>query len=132
MWVWLVLIVRLHCTKYEVFHYVFRNGKLHFLLILNGKLHFLCSIWDPQRSIQKGVHCVKSVHIRNYSGLNFPAFGPEQCRIRTLFTQWTFTEEILNGKLHFLCNATNDVESGKLRWRPLFKIFKNNLSQYAS
>ena len=32
-------------------------------------------------------HCVKSVCIRSYSGPYFPAFRPEQLRIRTLFTQ---------------------------------------------
>ena len=46
-------------------------------------------------------HCVKSVHIRSFSGPYFPAFrlnterywnarkyGPEKPRIGTLFTQW--------------------------------------------
>ena len=32
-------------------------------------------------------HCVKSVRIRSFSGPYFPVFGPEQLRIRTLFTQ---------------------------------------------
>ena len=59
-------------------------------------------------------HCVKSVHIRSYSGLYFPAFrlnserysvslriqaecrkyGPEQLRIRTLFMQWIASEKL--------------------------------------
>ena len=30
--------------------------------------------------------CVKSVQIRNFSGLCFPTFGPEKLRIWTLFT----------------------------------------------
>ena len=55
------------------------------------------------------LYCAKNVHIRSYSGLHFPAFGlnterygvslsvfspnarncgPEQLRIRTLFTQY--------------------------------------------
>ena len=39
----------------------------------------------------------------------------------------TFTEEILNGKLHFLCSITLHYDS--LRWirtpSPLFKFLKN-------
>ena len=42
-----------------------------------------------------GHHCAKSVGIRSYSGPHFSAFGPEQLRIPTLFTQWSF---ILNFK----------------------------------
>ena len=32
-------------------------------------------------------HCVKSVHIRGFSGPNAGKNGPEKLRIRTLFTQ---------------------------------------------
>ena len=37
---------------------------------------------------QRQDHCVKSVRIRSFSGLYFPAFGPEKLWIQTLFTQW--------------------------------------------
>ena len=50
-------------------------------------------IWK-QRRIQNLSHCLKSVRIRSFYGLYFPAFGlnlgkygPEKLRIRTLFTQ---------------------------------------------
>ena len=32
-------------------------------------------------------HCVKSVRIRNFSGLNVEKYGPEKLRMRTLSTQ---------------------------------------------
>ena len=70
---------------YFSFHYmIFYNtiSRLYFIIIL-------------------GIHCVKSMRIWSYSCLHFPTFGldavlspnagkggPEQLRIRTLFTQW--------------------------------------------
>ena len=35
----------------------------------------------------KGQHCVKSVHIRSFSGPNAGKYGPDKLRIRTPFPQ---------------------------------------------
>ena len=47
--------------------------------ILDGKLHFLCcKTFLPHRNESNNsyhIHCVKSVYIRSFSGLHFPAFG---------------------------------------------------------
>ena len=41
-------------------------------------------------------YCVKSVHIRSFSGPYFPAFGLEKFRIRTLFTQCAYLLKFRN------------------------------------
>ena len=43
-------------------------------------------------------HCVKSVRIPSYSGPHFPAFGPEQHRVRTLFTQCSCRDKVTCNK----------------------------------
>ena len=78
-------------------------------------------------------HCVKSVRIRSFPG---PFFS----RIRTEFPAnlITFTEEILNEKLHFLCSVSkqifhnNSVSSDifynfKACFQSFTKIFKETL-----
>ena len=51
-------------------------------------------------------HCVKSVHIRSYSGPHFPAFGLNTDQKKYEYGHFSrsvrITEEILNGKLYFL------------------------------
>ena len=52
-----------------------------------ASLHLLIWIW-------RLFHCVKSVRIRSFSGPNAGKYGPENLRIRTLFTQWLSLEHL--------------------------------------
>ena len=78
----------------------------HFLFSSAGIAYVLRSkSWDSEQPLKlnyisitnlKYYHCLKSVHIRSFSGPYFPPFGlntgkygPEKLQIRTRFTQCT-------------------------------------------
>ena len=59
-----------------------------------------CSIYYVKHCLLKLNHCVKSVRIWSYSGSNVEKCGPEQHRIRTLFTLRISSEKHFDTRVH--------------------------------
>ena len=71
----------------EDFEYLSDSNKVD--LFLHGDISFDQNT-NNSYVIHNHNHCIKSAHIRNFSGPNAEKYRPEKLRIQTFFRQWIF------------------------------------------